>query len=90
MAITKTTSLVRIEVNYNEDPATVLVTTNTVWDDPDDAELPIERGESKLIKKTTETITFDETTGEPITSSSATDYSGEDARVVAICDAVWS
>ena len=90
MAITKTTSVTRVQVHYDQAPAIVEVLTKTVWDDPDDAELPIERGENKLIRKMTISTFLDETTGGPVHSESPTDYSGEDAKVIAICDLVWA
>ena len=90
MAITKTTKVESIIVNY-PDSGDPIVSFNhiTTWDDPNDDELPISKSEHRSIEKMTLTTTYDTDTGAATTTSSATDYSGEDSKVVAVCDAVW-
>ena len=90
MAITKTSSIRSITVNYNEAVPTVEVHSQTTWDDPDDDQLPMSQSSSKQIRKMTSTTTYNENTGEATTTESPTDYSGEDAKVIAICDLVWA
>jgi len=90
MAVTKTTRIESIHVSYPEsgDPV-VSVNSITSWDDPNDDALPISKGEGKTITKMTTSVTYDTNTGASTTTESATDYSGEDAKVIAVCDAVW-
>ena len=90
MAITKTTRIESIHISYPEsgDPV-VNVNSITSWDDPNDDALPISRGVSKTINKMTTSVTYDTNTGESTTTESATDYSGEDSKVIAVCDLVW-
>lgn len=90
MAITKTTRIESIHVSYPEGGDPVLnVNSITTWDDPNDDALPISKGDSKTITKMTTSVTYDTNTGASTTSESVTDYSGEDAKVIAVCDAVW-
>ena len=90
MAITKTTRIESIHVSYPEsgDPI-VNLHSITSWDDPNDDALPISKGDGKTITKMTASVTYDSQTGASTTTESATDYSGEDAKVVAVCDLVW-
>ena len=90
MAVTKTSKIEAIHVNYWDTVPTVEVMTSTTWDDPNDDQLPMSRTSSKQIRKMTSTTTYNENTGEATTTESATDYSGEDAKVIAICDLVWA
>ena len=90
MAITKTSRIQSINVHYWDTVPVVEVHSLTTWDDPDDDQLPITNSATHQITKMTETTTYDAETGDPVTSSSATDYSGEDAKVIAICDLVWA
>ena len=89
MAVTKTSKIESIQIHYYDTIPTVEVMTAHTWDDPDDDQLPVSNRSSHSINKTTSTTTYDENTGEATVTSSATDYSGEDAKVIAICDAVW-
>lgn len=89
MAVTKTSKIESINVNYSDTIPTVEVMTAHTWDDPDDDQLPVSNRSQHSISKTTLTTTYDPDTGEAIITSSATDYSGEDAKVIAVCDAVW-
>ena len=90
MAVTKTSKIETIVVNY-PDSGDPIVSFNTItsWDDPNDDELPISKSDYRTIEKMTSTITYDTDTGEATTTTSVTDYSGEDAKVIAVCDAVW-
>lgn len=90
MAITKTTRIEGIYINYPEsgDPV-VNVNSVTSWDDPNDDALPISKGDTKTITKMTTSVTYNSQTGASTTTESATDYSGEDAKVIAVCDLVW-
>ena len=90
MAVTKTSKIEAIHIHYGETVPTVEVMTSTTWDDPSDDQLPMSQSSSKQIRKMTSTTTYDENTGEATTTESATDYSGEDAKVIAICDLVWA
>lgn len=90
MAITKTTTVDSILVTYGGTEPVVHVNTVSSWDDPNDDSLPVSKSENKTINKMTTSTTFDSDTGEAINTESATDYSGEDAKVVAICDLVWA
>lgn len=91
MAITKTERVEAITIRYplNGDP-TVEVTTVATWDDPNDDELPISKGNGKSITKMTTSTTYNSSTGEATVTEAATDYSGEDDKVVAVCDLVWA
>lgn len=90
MAVTKSTTINSITVEYGHDDPVLIVHEVTTWDDPDDDQLPITRGDNRTINKTTHTTTYDEETGNPIHTETAYDYSGEDAKIVAICDVVWA
>ena len=90
MAVTKTSNIESIHIHYSDTVPTVEVMTSTTWDDPDDDQLPISNRSSHSINKTTSTTTYDPDTGEATVTSSATDYSGEDAKVIAVCDVVWA
>ena len=91
MAITKSSKIESILIRYPiEGDAVVEVNSTVSWDDPDDNELPVSRPTSKLIQKMTTSTSYDEETGTPIHTQTLTDYSGEDASVVAICDLVWA
>lgn len=90
MAITKTTRIESIHVSYPQSGDPVLnVNSITTWDDPNDDALPISKGGSKTITKMTTSVTYDTNTGASTTTESATDYSGEDEQVIAVCDLVW-
>lgn len=91
MAITKTEAVESIRIMYasGADPV-VEVSTTITWDDPNDDALPISKGDYKTITKTTTSISYNQESGEATTTESTTDYSGEDAKVVAVCDLVWA
>ena len=88
MAISKTTTIDRLEVYPAEDPsadattlqahASVVVFYIDTLDDPDDAELPVTAHREKTLYKFVED------------GGSATDTSGEDALVQSICTSAWS
>lgn len=87
MAISKTTTVQRIEVYPNDvgsDP-TVSVTYHIVMDDPDDNELPISTYKAVTLHKSTMDNSDAENPVEVLT-----DISGEDALVQAVCNAVWA
>lgn len=90
MAMTKTTTIRSINVTYSSTDPVVHVESIVKWDDPDDSDLPIEKNESRVLHKVTQNTSYDSETGEPTTTETVTDYSGEDSKVIAICDAVWS
>ena len=89
MTVTKTSKIESIQIHYWDTVPTVEVTTSTTYDDPADDQLPISTRSSHSINKMTSTVTYDENTGEATTTESPTDYSGEDAKVIAVCDLVW-
>jgi hypothetical protein len=88
MAISKTTTVDRVEVYLAEDSSAdatsmqahprVIIFYSDTLDDPDDGELPVTAYREKVLYK------FVEDGGSP------TDTSGEDALVQTICSAVWS
>jgi len=88
MAITKTTTVQRIEVypladssapdTANTKHPTVMVVYEDMLDDSEDAELPVTATRVKYLNK------FVEDGGE------ATDYSTEDALVRTVCGAIWA
>ena len=84
MAITKTTTVQRIEV-YPGDAPTMMVVYNDLFDDPDDDMLPNES--QRVIRLEKMTSTTDE---EGNVTETATDVSGHDALVQAIAAAVWA
>lgn len=88
MAITKTTTIQRIELypatdssaadNLNAKWPTFTVVFSDRLDDAEDADLPVTATRSKYFQK------FVEDEG------AATSYSSEDALVQAVCGAIWS
>lgn len=88
MAITKVTNVQRLEVYppadssaENTDNAaheTVMVVYEDTLDDSNDDDLPVVATRVKHLSK------FESDGGE------ASDYSGEDALVVSVCDAIWA
>jgi hypothetical protein len=92
MAITKTRSVQRLEVlpaqdtdatgiYINDSVPKVHVEYVNVFDDSEDAELPVSI--SKFITINKWVVAEDE-------STTLTDYSSEDALVQAVCGAIWS
>jgi hypothetical protein len=79
MALTKTRSMERMEAFWmnGETDAIVLVRYKDTWDDPDDADLPIDRPYSTSIRRYN-------------SDGTATDYSGEDTLVAGLCGLLWS
>lgn len=88
MAISKTTTVDRVEVYPAEDssadtttraahPRAVVFYIDTL-DDPDDSELPVTAYREKVLYKFVED------------GGSATDTSGEDSLVQTICTAIWA
>lgn len=84
MAITKTTTVQRIEVYPGDDP-TLMVVYIDVFDDPDDDLLPNESQRVIRLEKMTSTTAEDGTVTE-----AATDVSGHDPLVQTIAAAVWT
>ena len=88
MAITKTTSVQRIEVyppadssaddTANAKHETLMVVYQDIMDDPADDDLPVTADRPKHLSK------YQSDGGD------ATDYSGEDALVGTVCGAIWS
>jgi hypothetical protein len=88
MAITLTRTLQRAEVypladssaedDTNAKHPSVMVVYNETFDDSSDADLPVTANKVKHIYKYVEDGGAD------------TDYSGEDALVISICDAIWA
>lgn len=88
MAISKTTTVDRVEVYLAEDSSAdatsmqahprVIVFYIDTLDDPDDAELPVTAHREKVLYKFVED------------GGAATDTSGEASLVQTICAAVWS
>lgn len=88
MAITKDRQVQRLEVypaqdasadaTLNQAHAHVMVCYDHVIDDPDDDDLPVIAQRTKHLHKYVED------------GGAATDYSGEDALVQTVCDAIWS
>jgi hypothetical protein len=88
MAITKTTTVQRIEVyppadssaddTANAKHETLMVVYQDTIDDPADDDLPVTADRPKHLSK------YQSDGGD------ATDYSGEDALVQTVCDAIWS
>jgi hypothetical protein len=88
MAITKTTSVQRIEVyppadssaddTANAKHETLMVVYEDTLDDSTDDDLPVTATRVKHLSK------YESDGGD------ATDYSGEDALVVTVCGAIWS
>ena len=88
MAITKTTKVGRVEVYPAVDSTaasttinaheTLMVVYEDTLDDSADADLPVTATRVKHLTKLVED------------GGAATDYSGEDALVKSICDAIWA
>jgi len=93
MAITKTTSVQRIEVypatgddaTLNEGNPTLMAVYEDAMDDPDDNDLPVTATRVKHLTRYLVTINDDETT-----TSTATDVTGEDQLVQDICGGIWT
>ena len=95
MAITKTTSVQRIETYPQSDSSaadtlnsgnpTVMVVYEDAMDDPSDNDLPVVATRVKHLYRYTITVADDGTE-----SSAATDVTGEDQLVQDICGAIWS
>lgn len=87
MAITNTRVLQRTEVypaGEGDDPRVMVVYEHTFDDTSDDA-LPVTSTVVKHLSRNTVTVAEDGTE-----TSTATDVSGEDAMVQAICGAIWT
>ena len=82
MAITKTTTVQRVEV-YPDNR--MMVVYNEHFDDPDDDQLPHQSQRAVHITKMTSTTAEDGTVTE-----TTTDISGHDALVQTIAAAVWA
>ena len=89
MAITKTTTISQITVTYNGDDANVQVYESISWDDPNDDNLPIYNNVQRMIERVNRTTTYDPNSGDPTVTETPNDLSGEDAKIVTICNAVW-
>ena len=82
MAITKTSSILEIIVRYGGDHPEIIVHRVAKWDDPDDAELPIEKKMVEVYPKQNwneETEAWDDN-----------DISGADQVIQDIAAAVWA
>ena len=90
MAITKSSKIESIHIHYQDEVPTVEVMQSVTYDDPEDDQLPLSSRSSYAINKMTSTTTYDEATGEASTTQAPTDYSGESAAVIAVCDAIWT
>ena len=84
MAITKTTTVQRIEVYPGDDP-TLMVVYIDFFDDPDDDLLPNESQRVIRLEKMTSTTDEDGNVTE-----TPTDVSGHDPLVQTIAAAVWA
>ena len=85
MAITNVRTVQRVEVMPGTpDPSLMVVYVHT-FDDSTDDQLPIATEKTKWLNRYTVTVAEDGTE-----TSTATDISGEDAMVQAICGAVWT
>jgi hypothetical protein len=82
MAITKTTTVQRVEV-YPDDRLMVVYTD--LFDDPDDDQLP--NGSERVVHLNKMTSTTDD---EGNVTETPTDVSGHDALVQTIAAAVWA
>ena len=82
MAITKTTTVQRVEV-YED--TRLMVVYNDVFDDPDDDQLP--HSSNRVVHLSQMTSTTDE---EGNVTETATDVSGHDPLVQTIAAAVWA
>lgn len=91
MAITKAEKVTGYDIRMNDgEDATLYIQSITTWDDPDDNDLPMTKGTSRSLTKTTTTVTYNETTGERTESTSATDISGESQMIQDICALIWA
>jgi hypothetical protein len=90
MAITKTTSITHISVTFEQDPPIIMIDEKTVWDDPEDDQLPIDQRNHRELRKNTLSISYNEETGDPIQTEELTDISGEDQLVQDIAAVVWA
>ena len=84
MAITKTTTVQRVEVYPGDDPR-LMVVYNDLFDDPDDDQLPHESQRVVHLNKMTST-----TDEEGNFTETPTDVSGHDPLVQTIAAAVWA
>ena len=82
MAITKTTTVQRVEV-YPDDR--MMIVYNEHFDDPDDDQLPHQSQRQVSLTRMTTTMAEDGTITE-----TATDVSGHDPLVQTIAAAVWT
>ena len=82
MAITKTTTVQRVEV-YPDDR--MMIVYNEHFDDPDDDQLPHQSQRQVSLTRMTTTMTEDGSITE-----TATDVSGHDPLVQTIAAAVWT
>ena len=88
MAITKTTAVQRLEIypvadssaadSANAKHESVMVVYEDTLDDSSDADLPVTATRVKHLNKFVED------------GGAATDYSGEDALVQTVCEAIWA
>ena len=88
MAITNVRRVQRREVyptREGETDPTIMVVYEHTFDDSSDDALPVTSSVVKHLERNT--VTVDEEGNE---TSTATDISGEDAMVQAICGAVWT
>ncbi len=85
MAITNTRTVQRVEVQPEGDDPIVFVVYTHTFDDSTDDQLPIATEKTHWLNRYTVTTAEDGTE-----TSTATDISGEDAMVQAICGAVWT
>lgn len=85
MAITRTRSVARMEVYSRDSEWRVDVVYNEVFDDTEDAELPLESQRHVQLERYTITQDAD---GNDV--SNPTDISGEDAAVQTVCNALWT
>lgn len=82
MAITKTTTVQRIEVYPN---GRLMVVYTDMFDDPDDDQLP--HTSQRVVNLEKETHSIDE---DGVMATAATDVSGHDPLVQTIAAAVWA
>lgn len=85
MAIEKTRALQRLEVYPGDEDPRVMVVYENTFDDSEDDELPVVQTQVKHLSKT---VTDNSDPENPVVSD--TDYSGEDALVISVCDAIWA
>jgi len=93
MAITKTTSVQRIEVypaigddaTLNDGNPTLMVVYEDAIDDPDDNDLPVTATRVKHLTRYLVTMNDDDSE-----TSTATDVTGENQLVQDVCAAIWT